>query len=210
MSFEFSRINLFVGANSTGKSSAISAINFIAQSLLQNDIGGVPFSLNNQYEQLGTVKDIIHGNRINTPIGIELGYGDDNEQHKFAIELKYRMILRQLEISSFEYFRNTKSLYYFKTRKDAYDISLSGKRIEEVIPHMTKRRPAFYSIVPVDQVVSRFTGINRGANDKLLPWQVKLLTEVSNAMRNARVELRRQFELYDSLSPFRDQPQRTY
>ena len=60
-SFDFSRLNIFVGANSTGKSSAISAINFIAQSILQNDVSSGPLSLNNQYEQLGTFQDVIYG-----------------------------------------------------------------------------------------------------------------------------------------------------
>src|SRR5215212_5632145 len=74
-SFNFSRLNIFVGPNNSGKSSALSAINFIAQSVLQRDVGASPLSINGPFEQLGTFLDIAHGNRASTPMGFELEYG---------------------------------------------------------------------------------------------------------------------------------------
>ena len=96
----------------------------------------------------------------------------------------------------------------FKGVKDSYDIRLKGKRIENII-QTTKKRPIFDRVVPVDRNTSTVFLLNEDRN-KLSTTQTKLMREVESALRRARLDLRRQFEDFDSLSPFRDQPERTY
>jgi hypothetical protein len=187
----------------------MSAINFIAQSVLQDDIGGGPFSLNNQYEQLGTFRDMVYGNRINTPVGIDFCFDyRPADVHQVSIELKYKQISRQLEISSFLYHLNSIPMYAFKSRKDAYEIKLKGKKVETIV-QTTKKRPIFDRMIPIDRNTSTVFLLNEDQR-KSTPAQTKLMREIESALRRARIDIRRQFEDFDSLSPFRDQPQRTY
>ncbi|MCA1401684.1 AAA family ATPase [Bradyrhizobium sp. BRP56] len=88
-SFDFAKINIFVGKNSSGKSSAISAINFLAQSLSQAETS-VPIVFNGPFEQLGTFVDIVHGNHVLTPIEFDLTYGDRDVRHRVNFSIKYR------------------------------------------------------------------------------------------------------------------------
>jgi len=55
--FYFSKLNIFVGPNNSGKSSAISALNVLAQTMAGSVVGASPIVLNGQFDQLGTFKD---------------------------------------------------------------------------------------------------------------------------------------------------------
>jgi len=104
-SFEFARINIFAGANNSGKSSALSAINFIAQSISQRELNPSPIAINGSFEQLGTFLDVVHGNRSTTPMGFDLSYGyPGSEAHRINLEMRYRSQRRETEVSKFRYF----------------------------------------------------------------------------------------------------------
>jgi len=210
--FDFARINIFVGANSSGKSSAMSAINFIAQSILQRDIADNPLSFNGPFEQLGTFIDVVHGNRANTPLGMDFTYGRHKSPgHRISLELKYRKLKRQIEISNFEYHNGQKAIYEYRTKKDGYNLFLGGRQFESLVPSVQKKRPDFRLLFPIDRNLQRFSPIaDLGATKTLKGGVLEKLRDVDRQMRKARSELRQTFEEFDSLSPFRDQPQRTY
>lgn len=209
--FDFARINLFIGANSSGKSSAISAINFIAQSVLQRDISDTPLAFNGAFEQLGTFKDVIYGNRANTPLGLRFSYGRKANEHEVRFELKYRQLKRQLEVSNFEYLNLGKSVYEFRTKKDGYDLILGGRKFETLVPSLAKRKPDFPLLFPIDRNLAQFSMLHSSGRKKgLTPAIIKKLENTERQMRRGRNDLRLTFDNFDSISPFRDQPQRTY
>lgn len=209
-SFNFSKINVFIGANSSGKSSAISALNLIAQSVTQRDATGTPVTLNGPFEQLGTFIDVVHGNRTNTPLGIELEYAAGSHLFKLGFEAKYRKVRREIEVLSFTLLHNNKYVYEYATRKDAFDVKIRHKPIATIMPNARKRRPDFNAIIPVDQTIS-LAAMSLGERaSATAAKELSTIREVDRDMRMARMYLRRTFDSYDTLSPFRDQPQRTY
>jgi predicted ATPase len=210
--FDFARINIFVGANSSGKSSAVSAINFIAQSILQRDLSSGPLAFNGPFEQLGTFIDVVHGNRANTPLRLDFTYGRSRTvTHRIGIELKYRKIRRQIEISNFEYHHDNAPVYEYRVKKDAYELFWGGRKFEALVPSLQKRRPDFRLLFPLDHNLMRYASVVSTPTDKdLKKSSQEKMRFVERQMRRARMDLRQTLEEFDSLSPFRDQPQRTY
>lgn len=72
MDIELSKINLFFGPNNSGKSSILSLLNVLSQTLMSSD-HTVPLLLNGVKEDLGTYRDVIHNNDTdnNLTIGIQ-------------------------------------------------------------------------------------------------------------------------------------------
>lgn len=198
--FHFKKLNIFVGKNNSGKSSALSAINLIAQTLKEPDLDGTPLILNGQFDKLGTFIDVVNGNNPRRKIGIDLSF----DQYIIRTDYKYRTQRRQIELSNFELLENGVSVIKFVQRKDAYDIFIFGDSFEKLLPESQKRRPRFRNFWPVR--FSRFL-IPNVSPDSFAYNQVR---KVERALSMARLRLDEIFNNFDSLSPFRDQPQRTY
>ena len=198
--FEFSKINIFVGANSTGKSSAISAINFIAQSILP----GGSFEHTNcpqrsvEPEQLGTFIDVVHGNRANTPLGLEIAYTTGSTSSGIDVELKYRRLRRELEISQFAFHQGSQTIYNYRARKDSYDIFLYENNIENIITGQ-KRRPNF-QLFPFDPNVAIYSPVSATQRAIDVPSEnEQLLRDIDAKLRRGRSAFRRLFDNFDSL-----------
>src|SRR5476651_987710 len=95
--FDFGRINIFVGPNNAGKSSALSAINLIAQTV-QERPRDVPLALTGRYDDLGTFHDIVHGNNPRTKLNLKFG----SNRFAYSIQFKYRTQRREIEIARYE------------------------------------------------------------------------------------------------------------
>lgn len=200
--FQFSKLNLFVGKNNSGKSSALSALNVIAQTLREQDLDGTPLILNGPYDKLGTFIDVVNGNHPRRKIGIELEY----DSYSIKTEFKYRTQRRQIELSSFEMSVRGKSVIKFVQRKDAYNTSVFGDSYEKLFPDSPKRKPRFRNFWPVRMSGLRPAGVK--FNDTSPSYTQ--LRKAEAELLNARIRLDAYFSNFDSLSPFRDQPQRTY
>jgi len=124
--FDFAKLNIFVGANNTGKSSALSAINFIAQSIIQSDVNAGPVAINGAFEQLGTFLDVVHGNKPTTPIGFTLEYGHAHTKNRISFEIKYRTQRKETEISAFSFRQGKKNIYSFKGDSDSHVVRVKG------------------------------------------------------------------------------------
>jgi predicted ATPase len=209
--FDFARINIFVGKNSSGKSSALSAINFLAQSLRSRRELSSPIIFNGPFEQLGTFIDIVHGNHVLTPIELDFTYGND-ALNRIRFTLKYRPKRREAEISSFTFFRDMRPLYDYHTTKKGYEIYVDGRSFEDLFPNTQKSRPTFASLFPHDRHVMRFYSTLTGeSQDQRASNETKeYLLSRERAIRRGRSELNWLFDEFDCLSPFRDPPQRTY
>lgn len=201
-SFQFSKLNIFIGKNNSGKSSALSALNVIAQTIREQDLDGTPLILNGPYDKLGTYIDVVNGNHPRRKIGIDLSY----DKYIVRTEYKYRTQRRQIELSAFELLHKGESSVKFVQRKDAYSTIILGDSYEKLFPGVPKRKPRFRNFWPVRMASLRPTDVSienaRGATAQL--------RRAEHDLFNARLRLEEYFNNFDSLSPFRDQPQRTY
>ena len=110
MDLKFSKINLFFGPNNSGKSSIISSINLLSQTILSTD-KDVPILLNGDKEELGTYRDVVYKNRVDNTIkiGIEAkgNIGKRLKPNKnikkiegyFEVEFKYRPRRREIIVN---------------------------------------------------------------------------------------------------------------
>jgi len=203
--FEFSKINIFVGPNNSGKSSAISALNLVAQTYLSTEFSQTPLMINGQFDQLGTYKDIVYKNRANTPLGIDIGF----DQFDLRIEFKYRSQRREIEIVKYELYEKGTQLFFYQSKKDSYTFKFGGENIEEGFPGIRKRRPRFSGFFPDRFTYDPMVLLKR--EDRSLPdsaydrWR-----NIEQRIWTARRHFRRNFFRFDSLGPFRDKPERTY
>jgi energy-coupling factor transporter ATP-binding protein EcfA2 len=206
--FEFSNINLFVGPNNSGKSSAISALNLLAQTVSAGQ-SGVPLVLRGKYDDLGTYIDLIHRNMPRSIFGIEFSI----PKYNFKIDYKYRSQRREIEIVKYEISEDDKFIFQYKTRKDAYDIRYRGKKLETYFKPSIKRRPKIDGLQVNDPNIrqlrmfgSRNLFMKKADSDDT----VRNLISVDRDILRANYQLRGTFDSFDSLSPFRQQPQRTF
>ncbi|MDU0306730.1 AAA family ATPase [Rhizobium sp. 10PS4] len=200
--FDFKRINIFIGANNSGKSTVLSAINLLAQTHTESRGRASPLVLNGPYEQLGTYQDVVHGNNVRTSLGFDIGF----EKYEVSFDIKYRTQRREIEVSRFSLFENGDELYSFQSRSSKNDIKLQRVNIEEIFGQKALRRPEFIGFWPYQPEINRFAPGERLADEK----SRKIVERVSRGLRNSEILLRNILRQFDTLSPFRDQPQRTY
>jgi predicted ATPase len=201
-SFNFARINVFVGPNNSGKSSAISAINLLAQTINDADANQSQLVLNGPFDQLGTYLDVVHGGRANTPIGIDFSL--DNTEVR--TEYKYRSQRREIELTKYEFIDSGRQIYQYSSKKDTFEIKYGGERFEDLFPQIRKRKPRFVGGVPINLSPYEL----RQEVDQFTESQYQKARAIDRPIRNFRMKLRDTFMNFDSISPFRDKPQRTY
>ena len=206
--FDFSRLNIFVGPNNSGKSSAISSLNLLAQTICSND-SGAPLLLRGKHDDLGTYIDVVHGNIPRTPITFEISFG----KYRYVVEYKYRTQRREIEIVRYEIFLDNDPLFQYKARKDAYDLRYQGRKFEQIFGSTIKRRPIFEGLLVRDPNLRRVRFLNIKASQKdllLEAEEVKNLVGLDYKILRANRELETEFQRYNYLSPFREPPRRTY
>lgn len=207
--FELSNINVFVGANNTGKSSALSALNLIAQTLDDNR-SDAPLVLRGKFDDLGTFIDLVHGHKPGTPIDIEIQI--DEYIHRY--EFKYRSQRKEIELVKYELFWKAGEIYSYKSKKDSYEIKYNRVPFDACLPGVLKRRPAFLSGLLVrdrnlyDVAYRRHR--DEGAGHQISDLTRTNLTSVDRHIRQAQWLLNDTFYSFDSLSPFRSPPQRAF
>lgn len=207
-SFHFTKLNIFAGRNNSGKSSALSALNVLAQTLEIKEIDGTPLLLNGQFDQLGTFIDVVHENIARRPLGIDIGFG----RYNLKLDFKYRSQRKQIELLNFDLSERGNEVFSYSTRKDAYDININGKDISKVFPNFRKRKPRFINFWPVSVLdlseIVKFDSNSDSEEERnnIRDQYFKVTRNLSFALR----ELESNFEQFESVSAFRDRPQRTY
>lgn len=203
--FEFSRLNIFVGPNNSGKSSALSALNLLAQS--SESFGGGPVILNGQFDQLGTFKDMVHGGRANTPVRISFTVNE----FTYEFELKYRAQRREVELSKFKLSSDKSSIYEYSSSKDKYEVLIGGVNIEEIGSGVKKTRPRLTGFIPVFQEAFQYNRLSRTSSSQIFSDDVfTFLRSNERKISNFRRMVFETFRNYDTLGAFREMPQRTY
>lgn len=177
----------------------------IAQTVLNSDVSQTPLVLNGPFDSLGTYLDLVHGGRSNTPLGFDLAY----DEYEIKVDLKYRSQRREIEIVRYELYENRRSVLNYAARKDSFDVRIFGQDIEQLLPGARKIRPVFRNLLPWNtaytmQLVRRFK------EDEVPEHLLSTLRRADRALGVARIRLRRAFSSFDSLSPVREKPERTY
>lgn len=204
--FDFTKLNIFVGPNNSGKSSALSALNVLAQTTNNGFMEAGPIVLNGQFDQLGTFKDMVHGGRASTPVKLSFGV----RGFSVSFEIKYRTQRREAELTKFKLSRDGVPVYEYTLTKNRYDILLNGRNIESLPGKPLKRKPRFDGFIPIgrDFFVAQRRLLDKG--EKIDEDTSLLFKTVDRDLFRFRREVTELFSGFDSLGPFRDMPQRTY
>lgn len=204
--FDFARLNIFVGPNNSGKSSALSALNVLAQSITSDAIGGGPILLNGPLDQLGTFKDLVHGGRANTPVRISFQI----QEFSYEFELKYRTQRRELELSRFKLVEAGGPIYEYTTSKDKYDVLVAGIKIEDLNLPIKKVRPRLVGFLPSSREFFEYQRRFRMEPGLMSEDTYQTLRDVERRIMRFRRAVTESFRNYDTLGAFREMPQRTY
>lgn len=207
--FNFRRLNIFAGRNNSGKSSALSALNLLAQTLSIKELNGTPLLLNGQYDQLGTFIDVVHENIARRPLGIDIGF----DRYDLTLDFKYRSLRKQIDLQNFSLSERGNELFRYVSKKDRFDVWIEGKEFSKAFPGIRKRKPTFRNLWPISVLTL--------ADIRKIDQEIELRSEQDRDLRDRYFRLNRmlsfigrdfesQFENYESLSAFRDRPQRTY
>jgi predicted ATPase len=203
--FRLSKLNIFVGPNNSGKSAAVSSLNLIAQTLHDN-AAGAPLVLRGNHDDLGTYHDVVYGNKANRNIGLGLTHG----QYHTYFEFSYRSVRREIEVSKYELNIKNEPTYSYVARKDAYDLEYFGQKSESFF-QSSKTRPDIGGFQVRDRQLFELTMGRRTvdiAGDK--SDLAKRLQDLERQVRHAGFHLMDVFGNFESISPFRDAPKRTY
>ncbi|MEX1205058.1 MAG: DUF3696 domain-containing protein [Dongiaceae bacterium] len=206
--FDLAKINVFVGANNSGKSSALSALNLLAQTITDNE-SGAPLVLRGKYDDLGTFIDIVHGNKPTTQIGIEIGI--EKTLHRF--DFKYRTKRKEIEIVNYEIRRDAQHLFSYHSTKDAYNLQYGGKSFETLLPRVAKRKPEFWGVWLIDPNMDALRTRSGAVSEKFanVPEDIlKNLHDVQRSIWSSQRDLRTEFVEFSSLGSFREPPLRTF
>lgn len=204
-SFKFSKLNIFVGPNNSGKSSALSALNVLAQTVDPFSAQSGPLVLNGPYDQLGTYKDTVHGGFGGTPMKFCCEYTDV----KIEWDLKYRPQRREIDVTRFKITSNGQAVYEYTSNSSRYDIFILGKSLEDLGLVSYKRRPVFRGVIPYFNSYEIRKDF-RGKKDEKEREISSLLMKCDEGISTAQDRFYDEFLNFESLGPFRVQPQRTY
>lgn len=200
--FPLSKLNLFVGANNSGKSSALSAINVLAQTTLDPASGSSPLLLNGPFDNLGTFKDMVHGSHAGTRVKFSLKLWD----YQLKLDYKYRTQRREVELGGFELRHKQNPIIGFSQTSDRFDLKVGGRDIEQMSNVVSKRKPRFDGFLPISRALPMRRDFDSDLDDETL----ELLRNTDRALFTFSRRTRDFFSAYETLSPFRVQPERTY
>lgn len=192
LNLPLTKINLFLGPNNSGKSSILSILNLLAQTMQSDDLNN-PLLLNGKYEELGTYKDIVYQNIVKNNIDIQMDLVKSNIKYSYEFKYSFRPQRKEIILSKIKINSNDGLIFESK-----YSESL-----EKLI------------------VVHLFKTLNKGEKTKitnlttfihLIPFGIRFIEE-SNRGKEIDVfsaYFNRYFQELEYIGPFRESPKRTY
>lgn len=197
--FKIRPITIFVGANSSGKSSCIHALACLSQTIKLGD-ASTPLVLDNENAQvhLGRFIEIVHSKSYSDPISLGISAGD--------IEIRFGEESIKGEVSS---------TYLFKSTKRTQEISLAkvilkvGMQTLEILP----KKGGGYKVVNSAYPNSVHEATHVGSFSFMLTTPKKPTQEwfaTFFALRGIQEHIERQLRKTLYLGPFRRPPARRY
>jgi predicted ATPase len=207
VSLDFSKINLFFGPNNSGKSSLLSSINLLSQTLQSRD-SNVSILLNGNLEELGTFRDIVFKNEVKRTIkigiGVEVEIGRPYRTKEivkdgyFQVEFKYRPRRRDIVLESTETQIpiGTARLITKSTSPGRHKFSYFDANGEDITDKITRVKRRLSHFIP-----------NFGYTGRFPEKQFKLIRDIFefNFSWAEWIE-----EGLEYIGPFRESPERTY
>lgn len=207
VSLDFSKINLFFGPNNSGKSSLLSSINLLSQTLQSRD-SNVSILLNGNLEDLGTFRDIVFKNevkrKIKIGVGVEVEIGrpyrtkEIVKEGYFQVEFKYRPIRREIVLESTETRMpiGTPRLITKSTSPGRHKFSFFDANGGDITNKITRVKRKLSHFIP-----------SLGFTGKFPEKQFQLIHDIFefNFSWSDMIE-----EALEYIGPFRDFPKRTY
>ncbi len=195
LQLRFAALNIFVGPNNSGKSSAISAINLIAQNV-KRDRRGSGLALTGNYTDLGSYYDVVYGHKANSNMKIAFGINGIDYEYNF----RYRLQRRQIELYKAS-INNKSAKYTFSLTKEGSEhaITTEGKRGSNKILGVRPRLSGLTFFLPISNVMSAENDKDRG-----------IYQEARSLLMRSAMNLEDQFSNFDAVGPFRASPERTY
>jgi predicted ATPase len=197
---KLSKINLFFGPNNSGKSSLISLLTLLSQTIKSPDLS-VPLLLQGDKEDLGTYSDVIfnHTSENEMKIGLKVSYPKNpilknNNQLNILLDYSYRPIRHEIILKTIDLEYPQSDLKFRVERTKSYDSA--NYYLKQIIrPKIGK--PQSKIEVMMDHFVPRHFEI-----PEILP-------------RSSRVDflnmfLSRELKSIKFIGPFRLPPQRIY
>jgi putative AbiEii toxin of type IV toxin-antitoxin system len=199
-SVDFGPITVLVGPNNAGKSSILSAITILAQTLGSFD-SEVPLLLGS----FGTFRDVAFHNNVKRTVGVKLSLLVDKLSASVEAYFQYRaqrreIILSELNISDQDY-----PLFQTSYSKDSEQQVIKYARdvADDFIKYI---RPRFVNFMP-RVLTSRFE-LEKLSADR--PDQVKKALSTLHRVDSITREAGRLLSLVQYLGPFREVPSRLY
>lgn len=201
---DFAPLTVFVGPNNAGKSSILSGIRILAQTLQSVD-WNVPLLL----WEFGTFRDIAHGNKSTKTVGITLGISwEGGKTRSFRVNFKYRAQRREIILRDFTLFdENGQPLLRTTYSKDSERQTIKqipGVAGELLTKLLTKPFRVFHFIPRVGQIIIQ---LDRLRSQQKLPFSYrKNLFEIDETCRRVMNLL----DAVQYVGPFRENPLRLY
>lgn len=209
VSLDFSKINLFFGPNNSGKSSLLSSINLLSQTLQSRD-PNVLILLNGNLEELGTFRDMVFKNEVKRTIKIGIGMDveigrpfktkETVEEGYFQAEFKYMPNRREIVLESTETqipIGTTRLLTKSTSSRGAHKFSFFDAEGEDITNKITRVKKKLLHFIPIF-----------GFTTKEFPEkQFQLTRDILefNFSWSGAIEERLEY-----IGPFRQIPSRTY
>lgn len=197
-------ITIFVGPNNSGKSSILSALRILAQTVRNEDFK-IPLILNGPFGQFGTYRDIVFQNLKERSIGLSIGTSisrrAQSKEAKLSLDFSYRaqrreVILRESVLTD----EVGRKIYSTKNTADPqkHVVELFGlKNGSQSVPGITRRARTFHFALPPYWIVPGGTKLN--------PEQMRAFQVADAAFQDLLQALRS----LEYLGPFRAEPKRT-
>jgi len=203
-------VTVLVGPNNAGKSSIISALRILAQTVISEDFR-VPLLLNGPLGDFGTYKDVVYENDRRRAIGMTLGVGlpGRTAAREVLLDLNfaYRMQRREVILRG--------STMYDQDRNPVFTSRYSGDTEKQTIQFLSQKMEALetkpiqrrlrtiHFLVPIWQLATRLT---RLTGRKQPPIEIRKALALADAAFREFLHGLRSIEY---LGPFRKAPERT-
>lgn len=193
---QFSKLNILVGPNNSGKSSIISAINLIAQNVRR---GTQEFSLalNGPYAELGTFYDVVTGHSARSTVGLSFAINQFHYNYRF----RYRPQRREIELIAVKV-ADSELEYAYENIAKTIKQTVTNRKTEEVTD-LSGARARFFGLFVMPPSFAYRVGVDGLVLDdkfrRIRDFNIKSMSL-----------LERHFQSFDSVGAFRAAPERTY
>lgn len=212
LNVDFAPITIFVGPNNSGKSSAVSAIRLLGQTLESND-PNVRLLLNGALGDFGTYKDLVHGNETRRHLDIaftlrsgkERGLMPSDNEINFRLHYKYRSALKETILKRLECFGEGKHHLTAEFNEDSERFIIRRVGDKEVSPTLSSSQ-MFRGFDVRNFLPRQIIGANADDAD---PIEKLAVSKTRSASRNAFMTSRF-FQSVEYVGAMRMPPSRTY